>query len=97
MAENDLVLRFVVALLKIEETHASERDLQAALQTFTNELGPWVSPADLDLPPRYAFSMFDSLDMTEDDRHSVTLSPEGVALFRAWLRRQGIDPLMSHS
>lgn len=97
MAENELILRFIAELMKKTMHLRNETAFRAALQDFTNDLLPWVSPYDLDRLPRHEFTMFESVDMTDDDINSVVLSPECLALFRAWLRRQGVDPFMNNS
>ena len=97
MPEHTLVLRFLAELLRKTIDIHNDNDFQAVVQSFANELLPWVRPADLAWPPRPQFTLFESVDMTSEDIHSVTLSPEGLGLFRAWLRRQGLDPFMSSS
>ena len=47
------------------------------------------------------FALFDHLAFTprgdEDENVVVALSPAGAAVFRAWLRQRGLDPLVCSS
>jgi hypothetical protein len=70
---------------------------QRAVQAFLDELKPWLQPGDCPIPRRQ-FTVFSSIEMgRHTDTVSVAFTPEGLAFFRAWLRRQGLDPAMSAS
>jgi hypothetical protein len=97
MVDNEWVIRFIAELMKKTMHLRNEEAFRAALQDFTDDLLPWVSPYDLERFPRHQFTMFESVDMTDEAINHVVLSPECLALFRAWLRRQGVDPFMNNS
>jgi hypothetical protein len=89
-----LACRFMADLLKrtmgIVDDDAYRREVQA----FCNELKPWVQPGDCP-HPRPEFTVFSRIDMDDkNDTISVSFTPEGLAFFRAWLRRRGLDPMM---
>ena len=78
--------------MDIDDDHAYQR----ATQAFVDELSPWMPPVDA--PIRSHATLFSRLEIDEQtDLISVDFTPEGLAYFRAWLRRQGLDPLMSTS
>lgn len=83
----DFLMYFTVELIN--------REMQGThnIQKFVDELKPWVIPSDLSVKPRPVFTILDDLAIDKDkETVEVSLSPEGKALFRAWVRRQGIDP-----
>jgi hypothetical protein len=92
-----LACRFMADLLGrtmgIVDDDAYRREVQA----FCNELKPWVQPGDCP-NPRPEFTVFSRIDMDEKndtiDTISVSFTPEGLAFFRVWLRRRGLDPMM---
>jgi hypothetical protein len=96
MEGNDLALQFLADLYRRTDI-PDERAFQQALQAFADELIPWINPGDLPTIPREICFLFERMEVTEEDITSVTLTPEGVALFRAWLRRRGLDPLRGTS
>ena len=63
MPEHTLVLRFLAELLRKTIDIHNDNDFQAVVQSFANELLPWVRPADLAWPPRHNYC--ESVDMTE--------------------------------
>jgi hypothetical protein len=80
----------------------TEAEHRQALQAFLEELSPWVTPADLPTLLGQPFTLLAACDFTphddgQDETVSVALSLEGAALFRAWLRRRGLDPFLSSS
>jgi hypothetical protein len=92
-----LVRRFVAELLRHTMDIADEAAYQRELQAFLDELNPWVDPGDCPAL-RAAFTMFAQLEMDDlTETVSVAFTPEGLAFFRAWLRRQGIDPTVNMS
>ena len=92
-----LVCHFVAELLKHTMDIADEAAYQRELQAFLDELNPWVHPGDCP-DPRTAFTVFAQLEIDEStEAVSVAFTPEGLAFFRAWLRRQGIDPTVNMS
>lgn len=91
--KDELTMRFIVDLLGSAGPRPSEEELQASMQAFFEGLGPWLLPSDLTRPIPPNFTLFRDFQTTEDGKYyRAALSPEGEALFRAWLRRQGIDP-----
>ena len=75
---------------------------QHALQSFLDDLTPWISPAEHPTLLTQPFTVFDHLAFTphgdgDDENVSVALSPGGAIVFRAWLRQRGLDPLMCRS
>ena len=74
---------------------------QQALQGFLDDLAPWMSPAEIPTLVQQPFALFDHLAFTprgdEDENVVVALSPAGAAVFRAWLRQRGLDPLVCSS
>jgi hypothetical protein len=97
-----LVFQFVADLLQcILDCPTAEAQRQA-LQTFFDALVPWISPADLPTCLRQPFPLFDHLAVVPhgagpDEDVCVTLSAEGQAVFRAWLRQRGLDPVLCSS
>ncbi len=52
----------------------------------------------VDGPAQSHATLFFRLEIDQDtDQVSVEFTPEGLACFRGWLRRQGIDPVMGTS
>ena len=89
-----LVCRFMAELLERTMDIADDDVHRQAVQAFCEELKPWVQPGDCP-DPRPEFTVFSRIDMDEkSDTISVSFTPEGLAFFRAWMRRQGLDPIM---
>jgi len=87
----DLVVRFLADLMTATNDVPTAEAFQHAAQAFCNALAPWLDPADGPACPRAVFPILE--DCTFDDeaeRVSVRFSPEGEALFRAWVRRQAV-------
>ena len=95
----DLAHEFLVDLLAQTEQTSTEDAYRQALQTFVNALCPWIDPFDLPASPRKVFTLFEDLQLDEEDGDIVwgVFTPEGSALFRAWLRRRGVDPMVCSS
>ena len=92
-----LACRFLAELMGRTMDITDEVAYQREVQAFLDELKPWVYPGDCP-DPRPEFTVFSRLEMDEyTDTVSVVFTPEGRAFFRAWMRRQGIDPAMSMS
>ena len=92
-----LICRFMAELLGGAMDMTDEVAYQRELQSFIDTLEPWMHPGDCPDPcPEFTvFSRIEVDDYTETI--SVVFTPEGRALFRAWLRRQGIDPAINWS
>ena len=98
--QHALVFQFVGALLQRTLDCPTAAAHQQALQGFLDDLTPWINPADLPTLLRQPFTLFDHLAFTpngDDEDVWVALSVEGQALFRAWLRQRGLDPLVCSS
>jgi len=72
-------------------TPTDQEAFQRSLQTFVDELRPWLELQDGPTSPRALFTLIEqcAFDETNDDI-IVVLSPEAEALFRAWLCRNKI-------
>ena len=97
-----LVMQFVAALLQRTLGCPTVAAHQHALQSFLDDLTPWIRRVDLPALLAQPFTLFDHLAFTPhgdgDDEHvSVALSPGGEVVFRAWLRQRGLDPLVCSS
>ena len=96
-----LVFQFVAALLQRTLDCPTVEAHQHALQAFLDDLTPWISPTDLPTLVQQPFALFDHLAFTprgdDDENVLVALSPAGAAVFRAWLRQRGLDPLVCSS
>jgi len=87
----DLVVQFLAELMTATTAVSTPEAFQHAAQAFCDALEPWLDPADGPARPRAVFPILD--DCTFDDeaeRVSVRFSPEGEALFRAWVRRHAV-------
>lgn len=92
-----LACRFMAELLGRTMDIADEVAYQREVQAFLDALNPWLHPGDCP-DPRAEFTVFSKIVMDENtETISVVFTPEGLAYFRAWLRRQGIDPAISMS
>ena len=90
-AYHELALEFVVELMQVTQGATSPTAFQQALQGYVDELRPWLQDRDLPEMPRDTFSLFVPCeDRESDDDLSVHFTPEGEALFRAWVRRQAV-------
>ena len=90
-AYQELVLEFVVELMQVTQGARSQTAFQQALQGYVDELRPWLQDRDLPEMPRDTFSLFVPCeDRESEDDLSVHFTPEGEALFRAWVRRQTV-------
>jgi hypothetical protein len=70
---------------------------QRHLQSFLDRLKPWLYPGDCP-EPCPAFTVFSRIEIDDEtETLSLIFTPEGLAFFRAWLRRQGIDPTVNLS
>jgi hypothetical protein len=88
---SELMLEFMAELMTVTHGATTDAAFQRALQGYVEELRPWLHEQDAPKTPRPAFSLFTSCEMTEDgEMVNVVLSPEGEAVFRAWVRRQAV-------
>ena len=97
-----LVRHFVGDLLTRTMDAPTAAAHQHALQAFLEDLSPWVLPHELPTLLGPAFPLFDACEFTPtadgtDEDVAVALSPQGEVVFRAWLRRRGVDPLVCSS
>ena len=91
-----LACRFMAELLERTIDIVDDHAHQQAVQAFVDELRPWIPPTSG--PALSHVTLFDSLELDEQTGMvSVAFTPEGLACFRGWLRRQGLDPAMSTS
>ncbi len=91
-----LACRFMAELMERVMDIKDGAAHQRAVQAFVDELRPWMPPVDG--PAQSHATLFSRLEIDEDtDQVSVEFTPEGLACFRGWLSRQGIDPMMSTS
>lgn len=91
-----LACRFMAELLERTIDIVDDHAHQQAVQAFVDELRPWIPPTSG--PARSYATLFDRLELDEQTGMvSAAFSPEGLACFRGWLRRQGLDPAMSAS
>jgi hypothetical protein len=97
-----LVVHFVGDLLQHTMDASTAAAHQHALQAFLEALSPWVLPHELPTLLGPAFTLFDACALTPtadgtNEDVAVALSPQGEVVFRAWLRRRGVDPLVCSS
>jgi hypothetical protein len=87
-----LLLEFLAELLNATHTADTPNAFHHAVQTFCEELRPWLTPGDGPPEPRAFFSLLTEGTLEEaTDMMTVQLSPEGEAFFRAWVRRQAVQ------
>ena len=87
---HELALEFVAELMQVTDGADTAEAFQYALQTYVDELRPWLRERDMpETIVRSTFSLFEANEesMPTDDLR-IQFSPEGDALFRAWVRRQ---------
>ena len=88
---SELVLEFMAELMTVTQGATTDPAFQRALQGYVEALRPWLHEQDAPRTPRPAFSLFTSCEVTENgETVNVVLSPEGEAIFRAWVRRQAV-------
>src|SRR5215813_12725261 len=86
-----LFLEFLAELLNATSTTDTTEAFQRVVQTFCDDLRPWLTPTDVPPEPRAVFSLLDECCIDDiTDVTTVQLSPEGEAFFRAWVRRQAV-------
>lgn len=92
-----LARNFMAELLERTINIVDDAAYQREVQTFLDELKPWVHPSDCP-DPRPDFTVFSRIEVDHaTEMITVVFTLEGLAFFRAWLRRRGIDPAMSMS
>jgi hypothetical protein len=99
---HELAYQFMGEVLKRTIDAPTEEAHRHALQTFLDELSPWLSPSDLPTLLRQPFTLFDACHFepqhdSDDETVWLARSPAGEALLRAWLRRRGVDPFLCSS
>ena len=97
-----LVFAFIGDVLRRTIDAPTAAAHQHALQAFLEDLSPWVLPHELSTLLGPAFPLFDACEFTPtadgtDEDVAVALSPQGEVIFRAWLRRRGVDPVLCSS
>jgi hypothetical protein len=97
-----LVVQFVGVLLQRTLACPTPEARRQMLYDVLADLRPWISPPDLALLRAQPFTLFDHVAWTAagdgtDEAITVTLSPQGAAVWRAWLRQRGLDPWLSSS
>ena len=95
-----LVMHFFGDLLKRTMDAPTAAAHQQALQGFLEDLSPWGLPHELPTLLGPAFTLFDACEFTptaDGTDEDVALSPQGAVVFRAWLRRRGVDPVLCSS
>ncbi len=97
-----LVMQFIAALLQRTLDCPTVAAHQQALQSFLDDLTPWINPVELPTLLAQPFTLFAHLAFTpngdgDDEDMTVALSPGGAIVFRAWLRQRGLDPLVCSS
>ena len=88
---HELAVEFVAELMQVTHGAATEAAFQQALQAYVDELRPWLRDGDAPETARATFSLFVAAEepaQTDDLR--IQFSPEGDALFRAWVRRHAV-------
>src|SRR5262249_25671537 len=86
-----LLLDFLAELLTVTGTTNTPDAFQRVVQTFCDDLRPWLTAIDMPAEPRAIFSLFDECNINDvTDTATVQLSPEGEAFFRAWVRRRAV-------
>jgi hypothetical protein len=83
------IVQFLAELMQATMEHQDQSAFQQALQTYCDNLRPWLEPTDGPPNPRSIFSLLEDCTFDETgDNVTVVLSPEAEALFHAWLRRK---------
>ncbi len=86
---HELALAFVAELMQVTHGADTAAAFQHALQAYVDELRPWLRERDVPETVRAAVSLFEACEGTvQTDDLRIRFSPEGDALFRAWVRRQ---------
>lgn len=92
-----LTREFLIHLFKKVIPSPSEQVYKYKVGRFIDPLVPYLDPEDCLALTSTPFTMLHychfipSGDGDDEDVY-IALSPEGKALFRAWLRRRGFDP-----
>ena len=89
---NELATQFLAEILDLTSDCPTDDEYRAIMQTFLDGLFPWIEMSDLPHPPATSFTLMHTLCLSNDGDTLVNaFSPEGLALFRAWLRRRGVE------
>lgn len=85
---HELAVEFVAELMQVTYGADTAGAFQQALQVYVDELRPWLRDGDAPETVRSTFSLFVACEeQTHNDDLRIQFSPEGDALFRAWVRR----------
>ena len=86
--QTEQIVQFLAELMQATMEHQDQSAFQQALQTYCDNLRPWLEPTDGPPKPHSLFSLLDdcTFDVTGDNV-IVVLSSKAEALFHAWLRR----------
>ena len=88
---HELAVEFVAEIMQVTYGADTTAAFQQALQTYVDELRPWLCERDVPETVRSTFSLFDACDESEQtDDLRMQFSPEGDALFHAWVRRRAV-------
>ena len=91
-----LVCRLVAEVLGRTMGMSDDAAYQRAVQDFVEEQRPWMPPV-AGLVRSHA-PIFSRLELDAHTGHvSAECTPEGLACFRGWLRRQGLAPQVGTS
>jgi hypothetical protein len=68
-------------------------DAQREIQVFMDDLFPWVDPDDMSPSSATEFTLFTnlSIDEADDDTIQGSFTPEGKAMFRAWVLKRAVE------
>lgn len=85
----ELAVEFVAELMQVTHGAETATAFQQALQAYVDDLRPWLQDSDKPETIRSTFSLFVACEeQTQNDDLRIQFSPEGDALFRAWVRRR---------
>ena len=94
---NDLAIQFVGELVKCTIDASTEEAHREALHAFCNALFPWGDPSEVPHPPHALCTLVKDYHIDQHGIAWIILTPEGLALFRAWLRSRGGDSTLGSS
>jgi hypothetical protein len=84
----EMVIHFLADLMRVTIDIKNPEAFQSAMQTFCDDLRPWLERHDCPRNPRAVFSLLEDCTFDATGEHmTVVLSPEAEAFLRAWLRR----------
>ena len=87
----ELILQFLAELMRATANVKNQDTFQQVLQTYCDDLRPWLEQSDYPPNPRAVFSLLDNYTIDAmGENITVVLSPEADAFFCAWLRRNKV-------